>query len=173
MSLMRILVVTTVLMLLALPVAAQSVSSRGMATTNYGFRLDAEKRREAMNNAALNALEAYVAETGAAKVKLFEQHRAEFAGNVNRYVLSSVILSEQEDKKAKTYTVVVRSQINATLVQATLDGGSATANASSANPRSSADCSNFIYVASTIQPVAAALPPTTRLVFQHGCAVCG
>jgi hypothetical protein len=86
-----------------------------------------------MNNAALNALEAYVAETGAAKVKLFEQHRAEFAGNVNRYVLSSVILSEQEDKKAKTYTVVVRSQINATLVQATLDGGSATANASSAN----------------------------------------
>jgi hypothetical protein len=39
MSLMRILVVTTVLMLLALPVAAQSVSSRGMATTNYGFRL--------------------------------------------------------------------------------------------------------------------------------------
>lgn len=128
MSLMRIAVLAACLILLALPASAQSVSSRGMATTNYGFRLDAEKRREAMNNAALNALEAYVAETGAAKVKLFDQRRGEFASNINRYVLSSTVLSEEEDKKAKTYTVVVRSQINATLVQAALDGGSATAN---------------------------------------------
>ncbi len=133
MSLMRIVVLAILSMLLASPALAQSVSSRGMATTSYGFRLDAEKRRQAMNDAALNALEAYIAETGPAKVKLFEQHRGEFAGNINRYVLSSVILSEQEDKKAKTYTVVVRSEINSTLVQAALDGGSATANAKSAN----------------------------------------
>lgn len=132
MPLMRKIILTAVLVFISVPVLAQSVSSRGMATTSYGFRLDAEARREAINAAALNALEAYVAETGPAKVKLFDQRRTEFSSNISRYVLSSVILSEQEDKKAKTYTVVVRSQINSTLVQAQLDSGSATSNTSSA-----------------------------------------
>ncbi len=133
MPLIRKLVLLVVLILAATPAFAQSVSSRGMATTSYGFSLDAAKRRETMDKAAINALEAWVAETGAAKVKLFDKHRGEFASNIGRYVLSSTILSEQQDKKAKTFTVVIRAEINSTLVQSVLDEGSATANASSAN----------------------------------------
>ncbi len=133
MSLIRKFVLLVVVMLVATHAIAQSVSSRGMATTTYGFSLDPASRRQAMDKAALNALEAWVAETGAAKVKLFDKHRSEFAGNIGRYVLSSTILSEQQDKKAKTYTVVIRAEINSTLVQAVLDDGSATANTSSGN----------------------------------------
>ena len=133
MSLIRNLVLFAVFFWVSVPTFAQSVSSRGMATTSYGFTLDAAKRREAMDKAALNALETWVAETGAAKVKLFDKHRSEVAGNIGRYVLSSTILSEQQDKKAKTFTVVVRAEINSTLVQAVLDDGSATANTSSVN----------------------------------------
>ena len=45
-----------------------------------------------MNNAALNALEAYVAETGAAKVKLFDQRRGEFASNINLRAMALTII---------------------------------------------------------------------------------
>ncbi len=133
MSLIRRLVFLTFLLVVSLHASAQSVNSRGMATTTYGFSLDAAKRREAMDKAAVNALEAWVAETGAAKVKLFDKHRGEFASNIGRYVLSSTVLSEQQDKKAKTFTVVIRAEINSTLVQSVLDDGSATANTSSGN----------------------------------------
>jgi hypothetical protein len=91
----------------------------------------------------VNALENYIAEGGVARQKLYEQHRQQFIDNINRYVTSITILSEEEDKKAKTYTLVVRAQINAALVQATLDGGSATA-AAAQNDRS---LLTFVFVA--------------------------
>ncbi len=58
--------------------------------------------------------------------------RAEFIGEIDRYVLSAVQLSDTEDKKAKTYTVTVRAEINTTLLQTKLDAGSAVAGATAA-----------------------------------------
>lgn len=117
-------------LLLAIPAHAQTVSARGTGSSTFGFRLNAEARAEALQNAKANALEAYVAEAGPAKLRLFEARREEMLGQVDRYVLSAVVLADNEDRKAKTYTVTVRAEINATLLQVSLDGGAAVASAS-------------------------------------------
>lgn len=111
----------------AVPALAQIVSSKGMATLAYDGRLDSEERRDAMHRANLAALETYVAETWLAKAKVFASRRDELAGKLDRLILGSTVLTESEDKKAKTYTVVVRSEINAALLRAELEGGSAMA----------------------------------------------
>ncbi|MEP6907510.1 MAG: hypothetical protein ABI858_05955 [Pseudoxanthomonas sp.] len=102
-----------------------------MGTATYGMRLTPAVRAEALAKAQVNALEAYVAESSAAKVRIFDQRRSEFTQQVDRYVLSSVVLSEDDNRKAKTFTISVRSEVNATLLQVALDGGSAVATSSS------------------------------------------
>jgi len=135
MPLIRAVLLILIALMVAAPVAAQTASSRGTGSASYGLRLSADTRAQALNKAKVNALEAYIAESGAAKLRLFEDRRAEFIGEIDRYVLSAVPLSDTEDKKAKTYTVSVRAEINTTLLQTKLDAGSATAGARS-NERS-------------------------------------
>lgn len=128
MSIVR-LIALTISLLLPLSISAQSASSRGVGSAPYGFLLSAEVRAQALSKAKVNALEAYVAEQGAAKMRLFEQRRSEFVTEIDRYVLSAIPLSENQDKAAKTYTVTVRAEINTTLLQVKLDAGSAVAEA--------------------------------------------
>lgn len=119
-------------LLFSMPATAQVLSSKGMATVAYTGRLGADVRQEAMRRATLSALEAHVAETSLAKAKVFASRREEFAGKLDRLVLGSTVLSETEDRKSKTYSVVVRAEINGALLRAELDGGSATAGANAA-----------------------------------------
>lgn len=116
----------------ALPASAQTVSARGTGSASFGMRLTADTRAQALEKAKANALEAYIAESGPAKLRLFEARRTELLGQIDRYVLSSVVLSDNEDRKAKTYTVTVRAEINATLLQVSLDNGAAVASAAPA-----------------------------------------
>ena len=107
--------------------AAQVVSSKGMATIPYTGRLSPDERQKAMARANLAALEMYIADTNVAKTKVFEARRDELASKLDRLILGSTVLSETPDKKSKTYTIVVRADINSALLRAELDGGSATA----------------------------------------------
>ncbi|HZH43878.1 MAG TPA: hypothetical protein VEY50_07350 [Lysobacter sp.] len=111
---------------MAFSVHAQIVSSKGMATIVYEGKLKPADRQAAMQKANLSALEAYVAQTWLAKVRVFAARRDDFVSKLDRLVLGSTILSESENKQAKTYSVVVRSEINAALLQVELDSGSAT-----------------------------------------------
>lgn len=116
-------------LLMATPALAEVVSSKGMATVAYKGRLTPAVRQAAMHKANMTALESYVAETWMAKVKVFESRHEEFAAKLDRLLLGSTILSENVNKDARTYSVVVRAEINAPLLQAALDGGSAVATA--------------------------------------------
>lgn len=111
---------------------AQTVSAKGMGTVTYTFRLSAGDRRDAVKRASLNALEAYVAESSQAKVRLFSERREQFAAQLERFVIANTVLSEDVNKDAKTFTVVVRADINATQVQAELNAGSAMQNTAAA-----------------------------------------
>lgn len=136
MSLIRAIATLSLVFLLsaaAFPAAAQTVSARGTGSASYGLRLSADTRAEALEKAKINALEAHIAESGAAKLRLFEARRTELLGQIDRYVLSAVVLSDNEDKKAKVYSMTVRAEINATLLQVMLDSGSAVAGASTAH----------------------------------------
>ena len=128
MSMISILrIATCALLFVAAPAGAQVVSSKGMSTIVYDGRLDPTERQDAMHRAKLSALEGYVADTWLAKAKVFAARRDELGAKLDRLVLGSTVLSELEDKKAKTYSVVVRAEINGALLRAELDGGSATA----------------------------------------------
>lgn len=116
-----------------LPAIAQVASSKGMATVTYAGKLKPEDRQAAQRKAVLTALEGYVAETSQAKVKAFALRRDEFAGKLDRLVLGSTVLSENDDRNARTYSVAVRAEINAALLRAELDAGSATATAPAAS----------------------------------------
>lgn len=117
--------------LVASPVSAQVVSSKGMGSVQFaGSKAKPADRLGALQKAQLSAIETYVAESSVAKMKIFDARRAEFATKLDRLILGSVVLSENEDKGTRTYTVVVRAEVNATLLRAELDAGSATANAS-------------------------------------------
>lgn len=107
------------------PASAQVVSSKGMATVPYSGQLSPAERQKAMALANLAALEMYIADTNVAKIKAFEARRDEISSMLDRLILGSTVLSETPDKKSKTYTVVVRADINSALLRAELDGGSA------------------------------------------------
>lgn len=143
MPLIRVLLALLLATSFIAPAWAQTVSSRGMGSASFGLRLSPEVRATALENARINALEAHVAQSGPARLRLFEQRRDEFLAEIDRFILASVTLSEQEDKKAKKYTIVIRADINAALLQAKFDAGSATSN-TRANERS---LLSFVFVA--------------------------
>ena len=109
------------------PALAQTTSAKGMGRVEYDGRLDPDERRAAQRKAVFAAIEAHLATTSPAGMRAFAQRRAQFEAQVDRYVLSFVVLDENDDKASKTYTVVVRADINAALLKGDLDAGSATA----------------------------------------------
>lgn len=113
-------------------VHAQIVSARGQGGVIYEGRLNAEDRQEALAKAKAVALEAHVAESSRGFLQAFSQRRAEFVANIDRYVIAANVLSEQDDRKSRTYSVVVRVDINQALLRADLEAGSAVGQASSA-----------------------------------------
>lgn len=113
-------------------VHAQIVTARGQGAVIYEGRLNAEDRQEALAKAKAVALEAHVAESSRGFLQAFSQRRAEFVANIDRYVIAANVLSEQDDRKSRTYSVVVRVDINQALLRADLEAGSAVGQASSA-----------------------------------------
>jgi hypothetical protein len=93
---------------------AQSVSVKGMASVGYGWKLSATQRQDALRQAEVNAIERYIADTNAARSRVFESKRKTISAHISDYILGTTILSEQQDKASKTYTVVIRADINAT-----------------------------------------------------------
>lgn len=109
---------------------AQVVSARGQGSLVYEGRLGPEERQEALAKAKLAALETHVAQSSRGFLQAFNQRRAEFIANIDRYVLAATILSENEDRDSKTYSVVARIELNEALLRADLETGSAVGQAS-------------------------------------------
>lgn len=125
------LVATVISAFVALAVSstvfAQTVTEKGMGSTTYSWRLSAKDRQAAIQKAQVNAIERYVADTDSARTRIFDQKRAELSTHIGDYILGSTVLSEQDDKSAKTFSVVVRADINGTRLLNDLGGGSASA----------------------------------------------
>lgn len=106
---------------------AAAVSARGMGTASYGWRLTAEHRQTARNEARMSAIEAHLASQSPPRMKVFADRRDEFRSRIDSYVLSEAVLNEDNDKDAKTYTVVIRADLNRTLLYGDIDASSAVA----------------------------------------------
>lgn len=125
-------VVFTIVVFCTLPVAAQVVSSKGMATINYEGKLRPADRQGAVKKALFTALQAHVSESSVAKAKMLAGRRDEFMAKLDTLIVGSTVLSETDNKDMQSYSVVVRAEIDAALLRAELDGGSVTANTSAA-----------------------------------------
>jgi len=97
----------------AFPVLAQVESAKGMATVSYSGKLTPELKERAYHNAEVNAVERYVADSGAAQTENFELIRAKVTSAIGAYVLGATVLSEETRTDAHQYSVTVRADINA------------------------------------------------------------
>lgn len=114
--------------LCTLPVVAQTVSEKGTANVAYsGWSLGAADRQAAVRKAKVNALERYIADSNAAKSRIFDNKRDQITAHIDDYILGTTQLSEEQDKHAKTYSVVIRADINVNRLMNDLGTGSASA----------------------------------------------
>ncbi|MGF6495711.1 hypothetical protein ABIE56_003911 [Luteibacter sp. 621] len=109
------------------PAFAQSAESKGQGSVTYGWHLSADDRQTALHKAKVNAVERYIADTNAARSRVFDQQRERIEAHIDDYVLGATVLSEDDAKSSKTYSTVVRADINSTRLLNDLGGGSANA----------------------------------------------
>ncbi len=111
---------------------AQIESAKGTGTVSYSWSLGADDKTKALHDAEVNAVERYVAEHGAAQSQNFDVIRDKVSSSINDYVLSSTILSEDNRKDAKQYSVVIRADINTARLNNAFKASSAVTNTAAA-----------------------------------------
>jgi hypothetical protein len=107
--------------------SAQIATSKGTASVQYGNAVTPEIRDAALRDAKLNALERYIAESNPAKQRLFDSARDRLLASLDSFILSTTPLSETADPGSKTYSVVVRVEVNTGRFENALADASGTA----------------------------------------------
>ncbi|RPE73226.1 hypothetical protein EDC62_0937 [Tibeticola sediminis] len=115
------------------PVKAQIHQARGQFVINYKDALGtfdrkqvpASVKQKAQQEAMLKAVEAYFAEAGQAEAASFDSIRAKVLAEPGRYILDSVVLSEDDNTKDLKYSVVVRASLNVANLRNAMQSSSA------------------------------------------------
>jgi hypothetical protein len=108
----RTLLLALLLLSVPLGVSAQIVNARGMGSTAYSMYLNADDKAKALENAKINAVERYFAESGDAESQNFDKIRPTVQAKLNDFVLGTTVLSEEDSSDTKKYTVVARVELN-------------------------------------------------------------
>jgi hypothetical protein len=106
---------------------AQVVTAKGTGTASYSWMLTQSDKDKAYKAAQVSAVERYFAEAGEAESENFEAIQPKVAENLEKFILSTTIINEQNQESAKKYSVAVRVEINAARLRSTIRGNSATA----------------------------------------------
>lgn len=133
MQVMRIFAFFAALMLFFTHAEAQIHQARGQFGINYKDSLSAFDRKQApasikqkaQQEAALKAVEAYFAEAGQAEAANFDAIRAKILAEPGRYILDTVVLSEEDNTKDLKYSVVVRASLNVANLRNAMQSSSA------------------------------------------------
>lgn len=119
---------------------AQVATEQGMSTVPYSGRgvfgeaqLTVTDKQSAIEKAEANAIDYYFANQGAASSGNYQLLKGQIDSDVSKYVLSYVVLDQNDDKKSKSYSVTLRANINAAALAAVVAHSSATATTATAN----------------------------------------
>lgn len=113
---------------LAQGASAQVQQARGKASVTYtGWSLSAGDKAKAQADAQMKALEFYYAEAGETEASNFDAVREKVKASPERYFLETTVLSEEDDSKAKRYTVAVRVSLNVANLRNAVKANSAVA----------------------------------------------
>lgn len=121
---------------------AQGTTAKGVANAVLEGPLTPDVKVQAVREAGINALDRYFSGTNQAKAKNYELIRDDIINNIDQYVLSVSVLSEDIDGKsleeagevtAGLYTVVVRADLNLNRLNNELKSQSVVANTAAAD----------------------------------------
>lgn len=120
-------------LLLPLLSHAQVIQAKGATTVPYtGAVVSAEVKEQAYVRAQMAAVERYFAENGEAEAQNFEAIEGKIRENLDKFVLSTVVLNEQDQASLHKYSMAVRIEINVAKLRNTLRGASAVSKANNA-----------------------------------------
>lgn len=80
---------------------AQIVSARGMGSISYSMFLSADDKAKALQNAQINAVERYFAESGDAETQNLDKMRPTLEAKLADFVLGTTVLSEENSSGTK------------------------------------------------------------------------
>jgi len=109
---------------------AQIIQAKGTATVSYTGAITPELREQASVKAQLNAVERYFAENGEAESQNFDAIETKIQENLEKFILSTTVLNEQDQAGMRKFSMAVRVEINVAKLRNTLRAASATGKAS-------------------------------------------
>ena len=113
---------------------AQVVTVKGVGTISYSnaAELTPQDKDRAYQAAQVAAVERYFAENGEAEAANFESVQEKVQANLEKFILSSTVLNEQDQPGVKKYSVALKVELNVAKLRNTLKGSSAVSKSSSA-----------------------------------------
>jgi hypothetical protein len=100
-------------------------TARGMGTAPYSlFGPGADEKDKAYRAAQISAVERYFAEAGKSESENFEAILPKVEENLDKFLLSTTIINEQNDESTRKYVVSVRVEINVSKLRNAVRGSS-------------------------------------------------
>lgn len=119
----RILFIVFVAMFASLA-QAQVVTVKGVGTVSYARDVTPADKDKAMRAAQVASVERYFAENGEAESQNFEAIQPSIEANLEKFILSTTVLNEQDQQSMKKYSVSVRVELNVAKLRNTLRSAS-------------------------------------------------
>lgn len=91
---------------------AEVVTVKGVGTTSYNTTLTANDKDKAYRSAQVAAVERYFAENGDAQSQNFEDIQPQIEENLDKFILSTTVINEQNQVGLLKYSVSVRVELN-------------------------------------------------------------
>ena len=123
-------------LLLSFQCFAQVVTAKGVGTVKYSWSLSADDKDRAYVAAQVAAVERYFAENGEAESENFEALQPTIEANLDKFILSTTIINEQNQEGMKKYSVSLRVELNVAKLRTAIRKNSATAKAGPAGQKS-------------------------------------
>lgn len=122
---MKKLLVLLCFSLLTLLGHAQVLQVKGVGTVSYTGVVTPEIKEKAYVKAQVAAVERYYAESGESEAQNFEAIQDKVAENLEKFILSTTVLNEQDQPSFHKYSVSARVELNVTKLKNTLRGSTA------------------------------------------------
>lgn len=91
--------------------------SKGMASIAYKGKVTPQLMQSAAVDAKYNALERFVANTNKSKLSIFDAKKSEIMARIDDFVMNPVVISKNDDREMKTFTIVIRAEIHTDRLQ--------------------------------------------------------
>lgn len=116
-----LLLVTT---LMSMPSQAQVVNAKGVATVSYAAVVTQADKDNAYRLAQVASIERYFAEAGEAEAENFDAIQPKIEANLDKFIMSTTVLNEQDQPGMRKYSVAVRTELNVTKLRIALRSAS-------------------------------------------------